>query len=146
MKTISTTQIYFSNDKGSGVSKGSNRETINTPTIKTGVGSQQRNLTNGTNPAQTNATHPGFFQTIVGPAGSRGYPGPRGPPGERGLKGEPGRDGLGGQSGAPGAPGHVFVVPINQPGNEKGPDSQAEMLRQMLAQHMVSILYVSCYV
>lgn len=111
----------------------------NITTSRAGVGSQKRNQTNANHPSQTNSTSPGFVQTIVGPAGPRGFPGPRGPPGERGPKGEPGRDGLGGQSGAPGAPGHVFVVPINQPGNEKGPDSQAEMLRQMLAQHMVSI-------
>lgn len=73
--------------------------------------------------------------------GPRGYPGPQGPPGEKGNKGEPGRDGLGGVTGAPGAPGHVFVVPINQ-ANEKGPDTQAETFRQMMAQHMVNIRYV----
>jgi len=41
---------------------------------------------------------------------------------------------------APGAPGHVFIIPLGQNnGNEKGPDTQAEAFRQMLAQHMVNI-------
>lgn len=95
--------------------------------------------------------------------GLRGYPGLTGPAGEPGPKGEPGRDGLAGQAGTPGPPGHVFMVPVSfltdytssslkaslsilllfssqmnqQGGNEKGPDTHAEMIRQMLSQHMV---------
>lgn len=65
--------------------------------------------------------------------------GPRGPPGEPGPKGDPGRDGLNGQSGPPGPPGHVFMMPLTSAGNEKGPDSQAEALRQMLSQHMTAM-------
>jgi collagen type V/XI/XXIV/XXVII alpha len=36
----------------------------------------------------------------------------------------------------------VFIIPLGQNnGNEKGPDTQAEAFRQMLAQHMVKIKY-----
>jgi collagen type V/XI/XXIV/XXVII, alpha len=67
-----------------------------------------------------------------------GVPGLKGEKGEPGLKGDDGRDGLDGTLGAPGAPGHVFMIPLGQnSGNEKGPDSQYEAFRQMLAQHMV---------
>ncbi|TMW40401.1 hypothetical protein DOY81_014519, partial [Sarcophaga bullata] len=74
--------------------------------------------------------------------GPRGYTGLPGPPGERGPKGEPGRDGLSGADGIQGPPGHVFVVPTlpgGSGGNEKGPDSQAEALKQMIAQHMMAL-------
>lgn len=75
-----------------------------------------------------------------GPPGPRGFPGPPGVPGPPGKKGEPGRDGLGGLQGTPGPPGNVFIIPaLNQQGNEKGPDTQAEALRQMLSQHMMSM-------
>lgn len=77
---------------------------------------------------------------IRGPPGPRGFPGPPGVPGSPGKKGEPGRDGLAGLPGVSGPPGNVFVIPtLNQQGNEKGPDSQAEMLRQMISQHMLAM-------
>lgn len=79
------------------------------------------------------------YYTIPGPPGPQGYPGPVGEPGLPGKKGEPGRDGLAGMPGGPGPPGHVFMVPMNQQGNEKGPDSQAEAFRQMLSQHMMAM-------
>ena len=76
----------------------------------------------------------------VGPRGWRGFPGPPGAPGPPGKKGEPGRDGLAGLQGAPGPSGNVFVIPaLNQQGNEKGPDSQTEALRQILSQHMMAM-------
>lgn len=66
-----------------------------------------------------------------------GHPGPS----EYGVKGEPGRDGLDGQNGIQGPPGHVFMVPLSQGGgNEKGPDTHADSLRQMLSQHMVCVI------
>lgn len=71
--------------------------------------------------------------------GVRTIVGPRGLPGEPGPKGEPGRDGLSGQSGPPGPPGHVFMIPLSQSTNEKGPDTQAEAFRQMLSQHMMAM-------
>lgn len=75
-----------------------------------------------------------------GPPGPRGFPGPPGVPGSAGEKGELGRDGLAGLPGISGPPGNVFVIPsFNQQGNEKGPDSQAEMLRQMISQHMLAM-------
>ncbi|CAG0890628.1 unnamed protein product [Cyprideis torosa] len=70
--------------------------------------------------------------------GPRGYPGPPGERGYPGPKGEPGRDGRDGTSGIPGPAGHVFMIPIGS-GNEKGPDSNMESMRQMLAQHMMSM-------
>uniref|UniRef100_A0A182Y5N5 LAM_G_DOMAIN domain-containing protein n=1 Tax=Anopheles stephensi TaxID=30069 RepID=A0A182Y5N5_ANOST len=81
-------------------------------------------------PAQSTVTIVGGVKTIRGP---------RGPPGDPGPKGEPGRDGLNGQSGPSGPPGHVFMMPLTSAGNEKGPDSQAEALRQMLSQHMTAM-------
>lgn len=75
-----------------------------------------------------------------GPPGSRGFPGPPGVPGSPGEKGEPGRDGLPGLQGVSGPPGNVFMIPsLNQQGNEKGPDSQAEMLQQLISQHMLAM-------
>ncbi|KAL1380744.1 hypothetical protein pipiens_013966 [Culex pipiens pipiens] len=71
--------------------------------------------------------------------GVRTIVGPRGLPGEPGPKGDPGRDGLSGQSGPPGPPGHVFMIPLSQSTNEKGPDTQAEAFRQMLSQHMMAM-------
>lgn len=80
------------------------------------------------------------YYNIRGPPGPRGFPGPPGVPGSPGKKGEPGRDGLPGLAGASGPPGNVFVIPsLNQQGNEKGPDSQAEMLRQLISQHMLAM-------
>lgn len=75
-----------------------------------------------------------------GPPGPRGFPGPPGVPGPPGKKGESGRDGLAGLQGSPGIPGNVFIIPaLSQQGNEKGPDTQAEALRQMLSQHMMAM-------
>jgi len=75
-----------------------------------------------------------------GSPGLRGFPGPPGIPGPPGEKGEPGRDGLSGLPGVSGPPGNVFVIPsLNQQSNEKGPDSQAEMLRQMISQHILAM-------
>ncbi|CAG0904815.1 unnamed protein product [Darwinula stevensoni] len=78
------------------------------------------------------------YYSVQGPPGPRGYSGPPGPPGDPGGKGESGRDGISGTDGIPGPPGHVFMIPLSQ-GNEKGPDAHLESLRQMLAQHMVSL-------
>lgn len=83
-------------------------------------------------------TNYGYYN-VRGPPGPRGFPGPPGVSGAPGQKGEPGRDGLGGSEGAPGPPGHVFMIPLNQHGNEKGPDAQAEVLRQLLSQHMLAM-------
>ncbi|XP_014787574.1 collagen alpha-1(XI) chain [Octopus bimaculoides] len=77
------------------------------------------------------------FRVYYGP---RGSPGPRGPPGKSGVKGDsgyPGRDGLPGANGLPGPPGHVFIIPLNWDAT-KGPNNQADNLRSMLSQHMVS--------
>ena len=80
------------------------------------------------------------YYSSRGPVGPRGFPGPPGAPGPPGKKGEPGRDGLAGLQGAPGPSGNVFVIPaLNQQGNEKGPDSQTEALRQILSQHMMAM-------
>jgi collagen type V/XI/XXIV/XXVII alpha len=85
----------------------------------------------------------GNFSTVINGVKLKSLPGPRGIIGAKGEKGDPGapgedgREGLAGQFGAPGAPGHVFIIPLGQNGNEKGPDTQAEAFRQMLAQHMV---------
>ena len=83
-------------------------------------------------------TNDGYYN-VRGPPGPRGFPGPPGIAGAPGQKGEPGRDGLGGSEGAPGPPGHVFMIPLNQQGNEKGPDAQADVLRQLLSQHMLAM-------
>lgn len=83
------------------------------------------------------------FSTIVNGVKIKSLPGPRGTKGQKGEKGDPGdkgdmgRDGLGGNPGPPGPPGHVFMVPLGNQGGEKGPDTQADAFRQMLAQHMV---------
>nr|CAD7421189.1 unnamed protein product [Timema poppensis] len=77
---------------------------------------------------------------LSGPPGPRGYMGHFGPPGPPGIKGQMGRDGISGMNGIPGAPGHVFLIPLNSQGNEKGPDQQTEQFRQMLTQHMVRSL------
>lgn len=75
-----------------------------------------------------------------GQPGPRGFPGPPGEPGFPGKKGESGRDGLSGLPGVAGPPGNVFMIPsLNQQGNEKGPDSQAEILRQLISQHMLAM-------
>lgn len=82
--------------------------------------------------------NPGYYN-VRGPPGPRGFPGPPGAPGSVGKKGEPGRDGLAGLQGAPGPQGNVFVIPLLSAQNEKGPDSQAEALRQMLSQYMLAM-------
>lgn len=79
------------------------------------------------------------YRKNQGPAGPRGFPGPPGASGLQGNKGEPGRDGLAGLQGTAGPPGNVFVIPLLHQDNEKGPDSQAELLKQLLSQHMLAI-------
>lgn len=77
---------------------------------------------------------------LRGSPGPRGFPGPPGTVGPQGKKGEPGKDGLAGLHGAPGPPGHVFMIPsLSQQGNEKGPDSQVEALKQILSQYMLAM-------
>jgi len=88
----------------------------------------------------TDSFYEELYHKNRGPIGPRGFPGPPGISGSQGKKGEPGRDGLAGLQGVPGPPGNVFVIPLlNQQDNEKGPDSQAELLRQLLSQHMFAI-------
>lgn len=75
-----------------------------------------------------------------GAAGPRGFPGPPGIPGSPGKKGEPGRDGLAGLPGVIGPPGNVFIIPsLSQQGNEKGPDSEIELIKQILSQHVLAM-------
>lgn len=91
-------------------------------------------------PYEEGSYHNHDYYNVRGLPGSRGFPGPPGLPGSPGKKGEPGRDGLAGLQGAPGPPGNVFVIPsLSSQGNEKGPDSQAEALRQMLSQHLLAM-------
>lgn len=85
------------------------------------------------------------FSTIVNGVKIKSLPGPRGTKGQKGDKGDPGdkgdmgRDGIGGNPGPAGPPGHVFMVPLGGNGGEKGPDTQADAFRQMLAQHMTAM-------
>lgn len=90
---------------------------------------------------RTFSMHPNkMYYNARGPPGPRGFPGPPGIPGSPGKKGEPGRDGLAGLPGIVGPPGNVFVIPLlNQQGNEKGPDSQIELIKQILSQHMLAM-------
>lgn len=91
-------------------------------------------------PYDEESYHNHGYYNARGPSGPRGFPGPPGLSGPPGKKGEPGRDGLAGLQGAPGPSGNVFVIPsLSVQGNEKGPDSQAETLRQMLSQHMFAM-------
>lgn len=88
----------------------------------------------------TVSTHPNkVYYNARGPPGPRGFPGPPGIPGSPGNKGEPGRDGLAGLPGVVGPPGNVFVIPLLSQGNEKGPDSQVELIKQILSQHMLTM-------
>ncbi|KAG5880671.1 hypothetical protein JTB14_037568 [Gonioctena quinquepunctata] len=105
------------------------RQTTNLPT------KQLRHLPAGPDTSYGNYPYLG----ARGFPGSRGFPGPPGSAGLPGPKGDSGRDGIYGTPGSPGPPGHVFMIPMNVQGNEKGPDQQAESYRQMLAQHMTAM-------
>lgn len=86
------------------------------------------------------STHPNKMYYARDAPGPRGFPGPPGIPGPPGQKGEPGRDGLAGLPGVIGPPGNVFVIPLlSQQGNEKGPDFQIELMKQLLSQHMLAL-------
>lgn len=102
----------------------------------------ERPIDSGLGPDTTNINPTGHEIEIgSSPTGTEytGYPGPYN---DFGIKGEPGRDGLDGQTGIQGPPGHVFMIPLSQGGgNEKGPDTQSDALRQMLSQHMVCFVF-----
>lgn len=98
----------------------------------------ERPIDSGLGPYETDV-NPTSLEVGSSPTGTEyasGYPNS-----DYGVKGEPGRDGLDGQTGIQGPPGHVFMIPLNQGGgNEKGPDTHADSLRQMLSQHMVCVI------
>ncbi|KFM74322.1 Collagen alpha-1(XI) chain, partial [Stegodyphus mimosarum] len=88
------------------------------------------------NPVDENTGY--HYYNVQGLPGPRGYQGPPGPPGVKGEKGDQGRDGLNGLDGAVGPPGHIFMIPYQPQGDNKGPDN-TEPLRQMLSQHMLAM-------
>ncbi|PRD35214.1 UNVERIFIED_CONTAM: Collagen alpha-2(XI) chain [Trichonephila clavipes] len=89
-----------------------------------------------TSPVDENTGY--HYYNVQGLPGPRGYQGPPGPPGAKGDKGDQGRDGISGLDGAMGPPGHIFMIPYQPQGDNKGPDA-AEPLRQMLSQHMLAM-------